>query len=426
MAKLGKDDIVTIHVLKDKGESNSRIARVLGVTEGAVRYHLRRRDQGCEDGRKKRSLIEQEGLSEVAASWWSDQLAALPPDRSPNASALWAMLVRDYHYCGSAKSVRKYARTHLTRRRLRPYRRIETPPGAQTQSDWLESCIDIGSGPETLYGFLMVLSHSRKTALVWSRSMDQLNWHRVHNEAFVRIGGIAAVNRIDNLKTGVSRGAGSWGVINASYRAYAQLMGFHVDPHEPHAPHQKGKAERGVGWVKGLGLSDLCFDGLEHLQAYTDQKILQHEQRRVCPATGQTIAETWQQEKMLLRELPALLPQPFDVIRDCPVHKDCTIRFEGRTYAVPFRYVGQRLEARGCAQVVQIVDPKRGQIVQEYPRGTDSRVLIDQHCYEGDTTDAVIRPKPLGKISRALQMIMDQTPQVRSVDLYAKLAEVSR
>ncbi len=120
------------------------------------------------------------------------------------------------------------------------------------------------------------------------------------------------------------------------------------------------------------------------------------------------------------------MPQPFDMIRDCPVHKDCTIRFDGRTYAVPFRYVGQRLEARGCAQVVQIVDSKQGQIVGQYPRHTDSRVLIDPACYEGDSTPTVARPTPLGKRSQALQQIMGQTPQVRSMDLYAMLAGVSR
>ena len=78
MAKLRKDDVVTIHVLKDKGESNARIARVLGVTEGAVRYHLRRRERACEDGRKRRFLIEQLGLAEVAQSWWSAQLGPSP------------------------------------------------------------------------------------------------------------------------------------------------------------------------------------------------------------------------------------------------------------------------------------------------------------------------------------------------------------
>ena len=54
MAKLRKEDVVTLHVLKEKGSSNTKIARVLGVTEGAVRYHLRRQAGGARDGRKKR------------------------------------------------------------------------------------------------------------------------------------------------------------------------------------------------------------------------------------------------------------------------------------------------------------------------------------------------------------------------------------
>lgn len=424
MAKLRKDDVVTIDVLNAKGQPNPKIAQMLGVTEGTVRYHLRRAK--VIDGRKKPFLVEQCDLIEVCKSWWDHQIQVLPEHRSPNAQTLWQMLVDHHEYTGSVKSVRKYVRAHFPRPRLRPFRRIETPPGAMTQSDWLEVQVDIGAGLEKLYGFVMVLSHSRKTALVWSRSMDQLNWHRVHNEAFVRLGGIAAVNRIDNLKTGVCHGAGPWGQINANYQAYAQLMGFHIDPHEPYAAHQKGKVERRVGWIKRLGFLDLCFEDMAHLQTYTDQKLLGQEQSRLCPATGKTIAATWQQEKALLRPLPRLIPEPFDVIRDCPVHKDCTIRFDGRTYAVPFRYVGQRLEVRGCAQVVQIVDRHEGKIVQQYPRQTESRILIDQGCYEGDSTQTVVRPKPLGKLSQTLQQMMEQTPQVRSMDLYAMLAEVSR
>ena len=39
--------------------------------------------------------------------------------------------------------------------------------------------------------------------------MDQLAWHHVHNEAYRRLGGVAAVNRIDNLKTGIVHGCGA-------------------------------------------------------------------------------------------------------------------------------------------------------------------------------------------------------------------------
>lgn len=434
MTRLGKDQIVTIHVLDDlrsagqQGMSNVQIAEMLGVTEGSVRYHLRRRAQDAEDGRSgKQSLIEQNGLEAAVAHWWADQLEQLPEGRSPNATVLWQWLVDEHQYPGSCKSVRKYVRGRFDRPKLRPFRRVETPPGAQMQSDWLEMRVDLAdAGSTTLYGFLMTLSHSRKSALVWSTSMDQLAWHRVHNEAFRRLGGVAAINRIDNLKTGVSHGAGVWGTINPRYQAYARLMGFHVDAHEPRQPQQKGKVERRVRWVKSMGFDRVCFGDLEHLQSFSDAKIEALDRKRLCPATGKTVSETWEAEKKLLRSLPELLPEPFDLIRDCKVYKDCTVRFEGRTYAVPFAYLDQVLEVRGCAEVVQIVDPAKGEIVQEYPRHTDRRVLLDPSCYEGPATDRVAAPKPLGRVSRALQRVMDEQPEVRSVDLYAQLAEVCR
>ncbi len=39
--KLTPEERVTLVVLKHKGQSNTRIAQTLGVTEAAVRYHLR-------------------------------------------------------------------------------------------------------------------------------------------------------------------------------------------------------------------------------------------------------------------------------------------------------------------------------------------------------------------------------------------------
>lgn len=59
--------------------------------------------------------------------------------------------------------------------------------------------------------FALKLSFSRYPAFIWSTREDQLAWHRVHNEAFRRFDGIPAVVRIDNLKTGMARGAGPGG-----------------------------------------------------------------------------------------------------------------------------------------------------------------------------------------------------------------------
>lgn len=426
MEKLTKDEIVTLQVLAQKGQSKRAIARQLNVSEGTVRYHLRRQAAAASDGRKKQTLLEKLGLTEVVKHWWQTQTDALPADRSPNIHRLWQHLVHEHQYSGSYKSVAKYVRSTFAKPKLRPFRRIETPPGAQTQSDWLETQVHLDGVITKVYGFIMTLSHSRMTAVVWSLSMNQLAWHRVHNEAYKRLGGVAAVNRIDNLKTGVAHGAGPWGKINESYRAYARTLGFHVDPHEVRQPQQKGKAERRVSAVKQrLNLKRL-FASLEELQTYTDDELRRDVKTRKCPVTGKSVWETWQVERELLRPLPVTLPEPFDLIRTCAVHKDATIRFEGRTYTVPFQYAYRSVEVRGCSGFIQVVDRKTGQVIKQYPRKTEQLLFVDPACYEGNETAGIAAPRPLGKMARKLDELAALPVQLRSIDLYTQLAEVAR
>lgn len=417
---------MTLQVLNERGKSNRAIARQLNVSEGTVRYHLRRQATGAKDGRRKQTLLERHGLVAVVRHWWDTQQEELPKNRAPNVQALWQLLVDEYQYSGSYKSVAKYVRSTFEKPKLRPFRRVETPPAAQTQSDWLETKVKLFGELITVYGFVMTLSHSRMTAVVWSQSMNQLAWHRVHNEAFKRLGGVAAVNRIDNLKTGVAHGSGPWGKINESYAAYARTMGFHVDPHEVRQPQQKGKAERRVAAVKQRLDLKRGFDSLTELQAYTDQRLEADAKTRANPISGNSVFETWQVERQLLRSLPLTLPEPFDLIRTCNVHKDCTIRFEGRTYTVPFRYAYGSVEVRGCSGFIQIVDRENGRIVKEYPRNTDQLLFVDTDCFAGEATAEVAAPKPLGQMARKLDEIAALPVAQRSIDIYAQLVEVAR
>jgi transposase len=388
---------------------------------------LRREASGAVDGRRKILHLEAVGLADATRQWWDAQQAELADERPPSIESLHAWLQAEHGYEGSYKSVRKFVRRYFPAPKRRPFRRIETPPGAQSQTDWTEfRGIDVGDGPTTLYAFVMTLSHSRKDAVIWSRSMDQLAWHRCHNEAFRRLGGVAAANRIDNLKTGMSRGAGPWGEVNPQYRAYARAMGFHVDACEPGAPEQKGKIERRVGVFKRVDPRRMCFDSIEHLQEWTDAKVEAMSARRICPATGRTVHETWLEEHACLGPLPETLPEPFDIAVTRPVHKDCTVRFEGRAYVVPFAYCGETVEVRGCAGTVQVVDRATGRLLVSYPRGTEERILIDDACYEGEATTRVEKPKPLGRMARKLRELAAMPVEIRPVNLYAELAEVAR
>src|SRR5215204_3416691 len=59
----------------------------------------------------------------------------------------------------------------------------------------------------------MVLSWSRREAIVWARSRDELSWQTCHTGCFSRLGGVPATVRVDDEKTAVVRGAGAWGTI---------------------------------------------------------------------------------------------------------------------------------------------------------------------------------------------------------------------
>jgi transposase len=417
--QLSEDEIVALKILKEKGQSNCRIARTLGVTEGAVRYHLRR--DGVPDGRGDKP--QKAEAAAAAIEHWVRTHATEGDDRPVNVRLLYEWLAAEHGYAGSYKSVLRFVRTKYPPPKLRPYRRVETPAGAQAQVDWAERQVDLGDGPQKAYAFLLVLSHSRKAAVVWSLRVDQLAWHHCHNEALRRIGGVPAVLRIDNLKTGIIRGAGPWGEVNQAYRAYAHSVGFHVDACLPRSPEHKGKVESQAG--SALATLDLrrSNDGLADLQAYTDRELLRRDRRRRCPATGSSVEAAWLAEQERLQPLP-LLPEVFDVAVTRKVHTDCTVNFEDRSYSVPFLLVGRQVEIRGCSGTVQILD--EGSVVAEHPRGTEARVVIDPAHYEGPGNDRVSRPTPLGRMGRRLQEIVLLPVEQRPLDLYAALAEVAR
>lgn len=419
--RLRREEIVTIEVLSGKGENNCQVARLLGVSEGTVRYHLRRTASGATDGRSAQPY-RAETVEPAISAWFEAYGEAKRP---VNVKDLYDHLIAEHGYAGSYNSVRRYVRAHYPPPKIRTYRRVETPPGAQTQTDWAEyPKVDVGEGPVPLHAFLMVLSHSRKPALVWSRSEDELHWLTCHNGAYRRLAGVAAVNRIDNVKTAISSGAGAWGVIHETYRTYARAVGFHIDACSIGAANAKGKVEAKVRLSRLLGsVERRGFDSIEHLQEITDRKLEAYSKRTLCPATGKTVYESWEKEIGHLKELP-ILPEPFDVVVTRPVHKDCTVNFENRAYPVPFAYVGQAVEVRGCAGKVQILSG--GRILREYPRHTQERLLTDPTCYEGEPTDKVLPPVPLGKMGRKLQEIWEMPVARRPLDLYAALAEVAR
>jgi transposase len=418
--KLDVEARMTIKSLSERGHSNRAIARLLGVHEHAVRYHRHRLEAGISDGRARQAHLAERFAP--AITHWLEQR---DDDGPRNLAALHEWLVAEHAYPGSLRSVQRYFKAHYPQPRLRARRRVETPPGAQAQADWAEfPRVLLAGRPRKLAVFALKLSFSRYPAFVWSARQDQLAWHHVHNEAFRRFEGVPAVVRIDNLKTGVARGAGPWGELNRHYRAYARSVGFHIDACLPRQPQAKGKVERLIRDLRaGFSPYTQHWESLAQLQQATDAYTARRVQRRLSPATGKTVAESWALERAQLRALP-ILPEPFDIAVSRTVAGDATVGFENRRYSVPFAWVGRRVEIRGAAGRVQILAEQR--LIAMHPRHTPERIVIDPHHYDGPSTERVAAPLPLGHMGQKLAAISALPPEQRPLDLYAALAEVAR
>jgi len=403
MSKLQEREIMCALVLREKGLSVRQIARQLGVDESTVRYHLNRRKTKVEDGRRGKPEACTPWKNQIDP-WLLEQKLRIESGQRPySVRSLYEHLRDECGYAGSYKAVLRYVRRRLPRPAFRPHRRVETRPGAQGQVDWAEHNIfvqDLG-GRVKLYSFVLTLSWSRMFAWIWSSRMDQASWLRCHNEALRFLGGVPYSLRIDNLKTGVKRGSGAWAELNDSYSSYADQVGFIIDPCRVRSPVDKGKVERRISDGKqALIRPGERFPTLVRLQEITTHRVLERSERLLCPVTGDTVAVSWRRERQHLLPLPDTLPEPFDTAVRRPVQRDCTVRFEGHTYSTPFTYALQQVTVRGCGAEVQIWSD--GELLRRYPRHTKCRMLIDQSCYEGPSTDRVLAPHPLGKLGRTI------------------------
>jgi hypothetical protein len=65
-------------------------------------------------------------------------------------------------------------------------------------------------------------------------------------------------------------------------------------------------------------------------------------------------------------------------------------------------------------------------LVASHPRGTAELIILDHAHYEGEASERVLPPAPLGRMGQRLAELSALVPEKRPLDLYAALAEVAR
>ena len=348
--------IKAIQYLLGQGWSQRRVARELGVDRETVARHAR----PGEPEASKPAISTAGRLSQCSPY---RPVVESKLEAGLSAQRIWQDLVSEHGFGGSYESVKRFVR-HLRGGRQLPFRRIESPPGAEAQVDfgrggWI---ID-GSGKRRRPHVLrVVLSYSRRgySEGVWRQ--DTESFLRCLENAFHWLGGVPRTLVIDNLRAAVSQADWYDPELNPKLEYFSRHYGTVILPTKPGTPRHKGKIENSIGYLHGNALRGHVFESLaahnQHLRQWESQ-VADH---RIHGTTRRQVRALFEEQ-----ERQALLPLPehrFPVFQESrrKVQRDGHITVARSSYSVPPEYLAREVWARWDDRLVRIYNDRFQQI----------------------------------------------------------------
>jgi transposase len=287
--------------------------------------------------------------------------------------------LKDIGYNGGRTILNAYLAT-LPERRPEVYLRIETGPGQQAQCDWGKcGSVKIGETVRNLSCFVMVLSHSRFMYVRFYLAETMECFLDGHQRAFDVFAAIPQAIVYDNLKSVVRQRYGKTILFNPRFMAFAGYYMFKPDPCRPGMPEHKGKAEKGVDYVKNNFLA-----GREHLlEEPFELAVLNHECAKWMAEKNKRIHATTRKQpaELLEVERPHMLPLPqhtYDIATPQPAHANnqAFVHFDSNLYSVPSEYGGMPLTLKATPDTVDIC--KGTQTIASHKRSYAKHQLFEK------------------------------------------------
>jgi len=214
----------------------------------------------------------------------------------------------------------------------------------------------------------------------WSQQLPC--WIGSHIRAFEYLGGVTRLVVPDNPKTAVTRACRYEPDLNPTYNDMARHYSVAVLPARPRKPRDKAVAENAVQLVQRwivAALRKRTFYSLAELNQAIAQLLvrLNHKPFRKREGTRASLFAAFDQPS--LRPLPAEHFE-FGVWRALKVDLDYHVPAAGHFYSVPYRLVGQKVDIRLTAALVEIFH--QGVRVASHARSlatTETAVTIAEH-----------------------------------------------
>jgi transposase len=229
--------------------------------------------------------------------------------------------------------------------------------------------------------FVAVLGCSNYTYVeaTWTQALP--DWLGAHVRALEFFGGAPAAFVPDNLKSAVTRAHRYEPDLNHAYAEFAEHYGVAILPARVRKPRDKAKVEGAVliveRWILAR-LRDRQFFSLTELNAAIDELLIELNQRPFQKLDGSRRSCFLELDRPALKALPARAYE-YAQWKVARVHPDYHIEIEHAYYSVPYKYIGQRIEARISARMLEIFAQR--QLIAAHPRlfKRGARSTLDAH-----------------------------------------------
>jgi transposase len=369
------------------GRPKVAVARSLGVDAKTVRKYVAAAEAaGLAPGGPP---VSQERWLALAREWFPE-LAGVSPRQTSWAeiachhdrigelvgvvpvSVIWQRLRDEAGLQASVASVRRYVRAQFPERSREAELEIwrpPSPPGAEAQVDYgyLGTWFDPRAGRRRrVWAFSMVLRYSRYLFVRPVIRMDQRAWVESHVQASGFLGGVPARVVSDNLKAGVLKPDLYDPKINRAYAELARHYGVLIDPARAYHPKDKPSIEAHQRYIRSSFFAGRDWPSLEAMAADAVRWCTDVAgERRPRALEGRTPAGV-----LAAEEAPALLPLPglpsgLAAWSRPKIAPDAHARVGRTLYSLPYRLIGQRLDARAAGVVVEFF--LDGQLARTHP-----------------------------------------------------------
>lgn len=340
---IDKRTIFEIHRLKNLGWSQRRIAWELRVGRETVKRYLKN---------PERTIAKKTSRSSKLDPYRDLIEQFLKEDPNVNAPVVLQRL-QDHGFDGKITILRD----HLYRKRgqlknREPFIRFESPPGKQVQIDWGHfGSLTYGTGKRKLYALAVTECYSRMLYVQFTHSQNQVCLHEGLINAFIFFGGTPEEIVVDNMVTAVIEREGSLIRFNEAFLDF--LRPFKTVPRACNvkAPHEKGKVERSIHYIRQNFWPLRSFTDLADVQRQVEEWLNTIANVRIHQTTGERPKDRF--NKVTLRPLPQLLPDLRETLTVL-VHKDFAVRFDGNTYTTPPWTIGKQLTLKADQTTVTI------------------------------------------------------------------------